>query len=89
MMKLLQKLKFWHKPNFGQTFVPTSEPITKIEIPGPRGGMRKVKHSEYTPDTKRRGGRVVKAMPKELRRIKEEQEKVEDDNTLDIQKIPS
>lgn len=41
----------------------------------PKGQVVKAKPSKYNPDTTRRGGRIVKAMPKDLRKMKEAQER--------------
>jgi hypothetical protein len=52
-----------------------------VIIPQPHGRVVKgAKRREYTPFSGRKGGRVVKAMPRNLQKIKEAQEKpVEDD----------
>lgn len=45
----------------------------------PRGHVVRAKHAkDYNPNTKRTGGRIVKAMPRQLRHIKEAQEKIEE-----------
>lgn len=84
-MKLHQRLKFWQKP-LSQSFVLNNEPIVSIEIPQPKGHVVKAKPAEYNPDTTRQGGRVVKAMPRELRKVKEAQELVPDD--APVQQLP-
>jgi hypothetical protein len=49
----------------------------------PRGKVVKgTKRPEFDPRPGRRGGRVVKAMPRPLQKIKEAQEKVEDDTEV-------
>lgn len=46
----------------------------------PRGRViRQLRHPEFDPNPNRRGGRIVKAMPRELYKIKQAQEKFEDD----------
>lgn len=42
--------------------------------------IKQTRHSEFNPDPTRRGGRIVKVMPRELQKIKQAQEMVEDDN---------
>lgn len=42
--------------------------------------VRATKRTEYEPNIIRTGGRVVKTMPRELRKIKEAQEKMPDDD---------
>ena len=44
--------------------------------------VRELKRAEYSPNMPRMGGRVVKAMPRELRKIKEAQEKVENETEM-------
>jgi hypothetical protein len=48
----------------------------KASIPAPLHGrvVKATARPEYTPDAKRTGGRVVRAMPQEIKRIKEGQE---------------
>lgn len=54
--------------------------------PKPKGRViKQTRHSEFNPDPIRRGGRVVKAMPRQLQKIKAAQEKVEDDETPRIE----
>lgn len=43
------------------------------------GKIIETKHAEYKPDTTRHGGRIVKRMPKQLRKMKQAQEQVDDD----------
>lgn len=49
------------------------KPVQDI-TPSRPGGIRKVKHPTWNPDQTRRGGRVVKRMPRDLRTMKEKQE---------------
>lgn len=51
--------------------------------PRPKGHVVKnAKRPAFNPITTRRGGRVVKAMPKTLQRIKEAQEALPDEDTV-------
>jgi hypothetical protein len=61
--------------------LPESDPVFDLiktdtkPVNTPKGHVVKSKGAPvYTPDTKRKGGRVVKNMPKQLRKIKEAQE---------------
>jgi hypothetical protein len=49
----------------------------------PKGHVVKsTRPAEYNPTASRKGGRVVKAMPRSLQKIKAAQEKVEDDDNM-------
>lgn len=85
-MKLLQRLKWWGKPETHQaledvlhdashTVVVEAEPELVIRRPG---GVRKTKHKQYVLDDHPHGGRVVKTMPRQLRHMKELAEKTDD-----------
>ena len=86
-MNLLQKLKYWWGDAPTEQPEPVEPVFTPIEVLPVQGGIRKAKHLEWSPDSTRKGGRIVKAMPKELRRVKEAQELVEDDDA--VSKLPS
>lgn len=54
----------------------------------PKGRViKQTRHAEFNPDPSRRGGRIVKVMPRQLQKIKEAQEKVEDDETPKVTDI--
>ena len=57
-----------------------NDEIMEAEIVPPisRGGMHKTKHKQFSMDTTRLGGRVVKTMPRNLRHMKELSEKTDD-----------
>lgn len=55
---------------------PDPEPVSRGKV------VRELKRAEYRPDASRTGGRVVKAMPRELRKIKEAQERIADETDL-------
>lgn len=49
--------------------------------PKPKGRViKQTRHSEFNPDSRQHGGRVVKVMPRQLQKIKAAQEKVENDS---------
>lgn len=49
----------------------------------PKGRViKRTRHAEFNPNPNRRGGRIVKAMPRELQKIKQAQEMVEDDEPI-------
>lgn len=80
MKNLFQRLKdrFWGKPEVLVIEPPVAEVV--IEPPQPKGQIVKsTRPAEYNPDIIRRGGRIVKVMPRQLQKIKQAQEKVEDD----------
>lgn len=53
-------------------------PVPKPK-PKPKGRViKQTRHSEFNPNPVRRGGRIVKVMPKQLQKIKAAQEKFED-----------
>lgn len=54
----------------------TTDAINNTSILG--GRILKTKSSQYTPDNNIQGGRVVRTMPRELRKIKEGQEDVKE-----------
>lgn len=79
MMSLLQSLKDWY---WGPQTI--DDEIEQAEIvPEPthvvHGGVVKTERPLYTPMTARHGGRIVKTMPRQLRAIKEAQERASDD----------
>ena len=88
-MKLLQRIKFWDKkqtPNQHSLFPQPPkckcgdyhfdyDPSYKHCLTQPKGKIVKAQPTKFTPSTTRRGGRVVKAMPKDLRKMKEAQER--------------
>lgn len=50
------------------------------KVPQPKGRViKQTRAPEFNPDVKRGGGRIVKAMPRQLQKIKQAQEKFEDD----------
>ncbi len=93
-MKLLQRIKFWGKrqTTSQNNLLPPPpkckcgdyhfdyDPNYKHCLTQSRGKIIKAKPVKFTPINQRRGGRVVKAMPKDLRKMKEAQEMVEDDD---------
>lgn len=82
MTKLLQKLKVWY---FGPEAI-DSEVVAVEPMPEPQpesvvhGGVVKTEPPIFTPYIQRHGGRMVKTMPRQLRAIKEAQERVEDND---------
>jgi hypothetical protein len=57
--------------------LPHETPSLPTPTHKPRGGfIRATKRPEYEPDAIREGGRVVRAMPRSLRKLKENQEKI-------------
>jgi hypothetical protein len=77
-MNLLQKLKSIFKHDTVETepvaAPPSEPPALAIE---PKGHVvTTTKKVEYDPTAHRHGGRIVKAMPRELKKIKEAQEKI-------------
>ncbi len=85
-MKLLRKARLWvglKMVIYGERlFFPKDEsvdksyPTTPISIDEqPKGHILKAKTATFNPDHTRRGGRIVKAMPKDLRKMKEAQER--------------
>ncbi len=46
--------------------------------PEPKGKVTHTQKAEYNPDAPKTGGRVVKLMPRQLKKIKEAQEKTEE-----------
>lgn len=80
-MKLLNKLKQsiqkWLEidPTLGKPGFEAVYYKGELMTEQPKGRVVKATaRPEYTPDTKRHGGRVVKQMPRQLRKIKEGQE---------------
>ena len=51
------------------------EMLSENTIATPKGKIVKAQPAKFTPNNNRQGGRVVKAMPKDLRRMKEAQER--------------
>lgn len=61
--------------------IPVNAEITAVnttETPEPRGGIRKTRPVEFSPDVTRRGGRIVRTMPRTLRQMKDVSEKTDD-----------
>lgn len=89
-MNLLQRLKTRFKKQTYKYSVPEQtsedikqalEDISKPVPPKPKGRViKQTRATEFNPDPVRRGGRVVKVMPKKLQQLKEAQEKVESDS---------
>lgn len=79
-MSLLQKLKDWYydTPPTIDDELEEAEATSATE-PVVHGGIVKTERPVFTPVTQRHGGRMVKTMPRQLRAIKEAQERVEDD----------
>lgn len=51
--------------------------------PRPKGRViKQTRHAEFNPDPQRTGGRIVKVMPRQLQKIKQAQEMVENDEPL-------
>lgn len=73
---------FKRKTSIKQEFTePVQTPFEVAIIPYPQslqGGVRKAVPKQFNMDEKRTGGRVVKAMPKQLRHMKELSEKTDD-----------
>lgn len=92
-MKLIQRLKARFRPAPVEPILTPindaelAQLAKDVQLPPPpptpkqpRGHViKRAKRPEYSPSSSRKGGRIVKAMPRQLQRIKEEQEKVEDD----------
>ena len=50
--------------------------------------IKEVKHPEYDPRGRvKRGGRVVKAMPRQLQQMQREQEKLDDDSQPKVEEL--
>lgn len=89
-MNLLQRLRVKFKLKqaeqvlqlqpVGEDIKKSLEQLDKPVPPKPKGRViKQTRHSEFNPDTNRSGGRIVKVMPKKLQKIKQAQEKFEDD----------
>jgi hypothetical protein len=89
MMKLLKRLlaKLKRQPQTVPLLSPEEEAqldkdveAVLAPIPRPQGQVIKsTRPAEYSATTMRHGGRVVRAMPRQLQKIKAAQEKVEDE----------
>jgi hypothetical protein len=84
-MSLLQKLKGFFLPDYPELKeakpLPDEETdrvVESVEL-APQGHIVQVQRPRYNPDITRRGGRVVKAMPRNLKKIKQAQERPLDD----------
>jgi hypothetical protein len=55
--------------------------VPEQELPRQSGGrvVKVTAHAEYEPDKPRRGGRMVKVMPRQLQKVKEGQERIRDE----------
>jgi len=91
MMNLLKRFKYscvealkawrrWCQPGFTEIYYRGKplEPDSKGRV------VTHTKAPTYRPDIPRQGGRVVKAMPKQLKQMKEAQEKVSDDEVSQL-----
>jgi hypothetical protein len=88
-MNLLQKLKARYalvnelsKPPVPEVEAEPEPIVSKLSKPVIHGGVQKTRSAEYTPNNHRHGGRIVKVMPRQLKQIKEAQERVEDDTDM-------
>ena len=82
-MKLLQRIR-------GYLNRPKQTPIDWSQLDGgnllsestkasnPKGRIVKAQPKLFTPNTTRKGGRIVKAMPRDLRKMKEAQERTDE-----------
>lgn len=77
-MNLLHRLKGVFRPDDKEPVLVAPKPpiVPVLEPPEhiPGRVITSTKHPEYQPDSTRHGGRIVKAMPRKLRKIKEGQE---------------
>jgi len=77
MKNLLERLRAWWRPV-------VEVPVEPVENPHASRG-RFITHTKaptYRPHDSYQGGRVVKVMPKQLRKIKEAQEATEDETSV-------
>lgn len=78
-MNLLSKLKWWWADKPAEPEVIEPEPLLDVPLPI-HGKVVSARHGvEYNPDTTRTGGRIVKVMPKQLKKITKAQEKYDDE----------
>jgi hypothetical protein len=84
LRKLLAKFRPYQPPLVSNTQLKelaraVQAPVVVAEIK-PKGRIiKRTRRPEFDPRTGRRGGRIIKVMPRQLQKIKEAQEKVEDD----------
>lgn len=62
------------------------EPV--VTKPKPKGRViKQTRHAEFNPNPSRSGGRIVKVMPRQLQKMRAAQEKVENDETPNVEDI--
>lgn len=88
-MNLLQKLKARYmlvnglsKPPVPEVEIEPEPILDVLSKPVIHGGVHKTRSAEYTPNNHRHGGRIVKVMPRQLKQIKEAQERAPDDTDM-------